>query len=226
MKLSNNTIAILKNFGNINPGIYFRKGKTLKTVSSHKNILVEATINDEIPTDFGIYDLNKFLSTINEVVVDDTTYEIDGKNVIILGNKGKNKTTYRCCEPTMIVTPPEKDLVIPDAEITITLEENMLNSILRTASILTSPQVAVESDGTTIKLSTLDTQNDSADTNTSEIGVGNGNKYRMIFKTENLAKILPGSYEVKISSKGISMFTNKNVPLKYWISTEQASKFN
>lgn len=226
MKLSNNTIAILKNFGNINPGIYFRKGKTLKTVSPHKNILVEATINDEIPTDFGIYDLNKFLSTINEVVVDDTTYEIDGKNVIILGNKGKNKTTYRCCEPTMIVTPPEKDLVIPDAEITITLEENMLNSILRTASILTSPQVAVESDGTTIKLSTLDTQNDSADTNTSEIGVGNGNKYRMIFKTENLAKILPGSYEVKISSKGISMFTNKNVPLKYWISTEQASKFN
>ena len=65
MKLSNDTLAILKNFGNINPGIYFRKGKTLKTVSSHKNILVEATITDEIPADFGIYDLNNFLSVIS-----------------------------------------------------------------------------------------------------------------------------------------------------------------
>jgi len=227
MKLSNDTLAILKNFGNINPGIYFRKGKTLKTVSSHKNILVEATITDEIPSDFGIYDLNNFLSVISlSDSKDDTGFEIDGKNVRILADNGKNKTTYRCCEPTMIVTPPEKPLTMPDAEISITLNEDTFNKILRTASVLASPQVAIESDGTLINVSTLDTQNESAHTNTIEIAAGDSNKYRMIFKTENLAKILPGSYDVKISSKGISSFKNKNVPLQYWISTEQGSKFN
>ena len=39
MKLSNETIAVLKNFGAINQGILFKPGKKLKTVSSHKNIL-------------------------------------------------------------------------------------------------------------------------------------------------------------------------------------------
>ena len=126
----------------------------------------------------------------------------------------------------MIVTPPEKPLTMPDAEISITLNEDTFNKILRTASVLASPQVAIESDGTLINVSTLDTQNDSAHTNTIEIAAGDSNKYRMIFKTENLAKILPGSYDVKISSKGISNFKNKNVAIQYWISTEQGSKFN
>jgi hypothetical protein len=126
----------------------------------------------------------------------------------------------------MIVTPPEKALTMPDAEISITLNEDVFNKVLRTASVLASPQVAVESDGTTVNISTLDTSNDSAHTNTIEIAQGDGNKYRMIFKTENLSKILPGSYDVKISSKGISNFKNKNVAIQYWISTEQGSKFN
>jgi hypothetical protein len=126
----------------------------------------------------------------------------------------------------MIVTPPEKALTMPDAEISITLNEDIFNKVLRTASVLASPQVAVESDGTTINISTLDTSNDSAHTNTIEIAQGDGNNYRMIFKTENLSKILPGSYDVKISSKGISNFKNKNVAIQYWISTEQGSKFN
>jgi hypothetical protein len=115
---------------------------------------------------------------------------------------------------------------MPDAEISITLNEDIFNKVLRTASVLASPQVAVESDGTSVNVSTLDTQNDSAHTNTIEIAQGDGNNYRMIFKTENLSKILPGSYDVKISSKGISNFKNKNVAIQYWISNEQGSKFN
>jgi len=223
MKLSDNTLSILKNFGTINQGIYFKKGKTLKTVSSHKNILVQANINEEVPADFGVYDLNNFLSVIS--LSSEPTFEFEDKNVVIVGNKGRSKTKYRFCDPTMIVTPPEKELAMPDPEITIDLSSEDFGDIMRTAAVLSSPQVAVESDGKKVNLVTLDTANDSAHTNTLELGDGDGKVYKMIFKTENLSKVLPGSYTVNISSKGISHFKNKDVDLQYWITTEQGSKF-
>jgi hypothetical protein len=73
-------------------------------------------------------------------------------------------------------------------------------------------------------VTTFDLQNDSAHTNSIEIAEGTGNKYKMIFRTENL-KIISGSYDVSISSKGISHFKNKNRNIQYWITTETGSKF-
>lgn len=223
MKLSNETISILKNFGAINQGIYFKKGKTLKTVSSHKNILAQVNIGEEVPADFGVYDLNNFLSVIS--LREDPTFEFEDKNVVIVGNKGRSKTKYRFCDPTMIVTPPEKELAMPDPEISIQLSAEDFSDIMRTAAVLSSPQIAVESDGKKINLVTLDTSNDSAHTNTLELGDGDGKVYKMIFKTENLSKAMPGSYNVNISSKGIAHFKNKDIDLQYWITTEQGSKF-
>ena len=225
MKLSTETISVLKNFGAINQGIFFKKGKTLKTVSGHKNILAEVTIKEEIPADFGVYDLNNFLSVVS-MHKDDPSFEFDNNHVIIVGNKGRSKVKYRFCAAHMIVTPPEKELSMPEAEISFELKAEDFDWILRAASILNCPHVAVESDGQTINLITLDTQNDSAHTDSLELGSNeSGNKYRMVFKTENISKVLPGSYDVSVSSKGISQFKNKTIPLQYYISTEQGSKF-
>ena len=65
MNLSSSSLTILKNFASINPGIFFRVGNTLKTISPAKNILAIADIEDNIESDFGIYDLNNFLSLIS-----------------------------------------------------------------------------------------------------------------------------------------------------------------
>lgn len=224
MKLSNETLSVLKNFGAINQGILFKKGKTLKTVSSHKNILAEVNIKEDIPADFGVYDLNEFLSVVS-LHKDEPSFEFDSKHVLISGNKGRSKIKYRFCEPTMIVTPPEKQLTMPTPEISFELSAEDFEWIMRAANVLSSPQIAVESDGKSIQIITLDLQNDSAHTDALEIADGNGNKFKMIFKTENISKVLPGAYEVSISSKGVSNFKNKNVPLQYYISTEAGSKF-
>lgn len=223
MKLSNDTISVLKNFGSINEGIYFKKGKTLKTVSKLKNVLAEATITEDIPTDFGVSDVNNFLSVIS-LSKDDTTFEFEGKNIIIVNNKGRSRTKYRFCEPTMIITPPEKEIAMPDPEISFDFTADDFAWTLRSASVLSSPHVVVESDGKKVNIVCTDLANDAAHTNSLEIGEGNGNKYKMIFKTEHLDKIMPGAYTVQISSKGIGKFVNKNVALKYWISTESGSK--
>lgn len=225
MKLSNETLSVLKNFGAINQGILFKKGSTLRTISSLKSILAEVSIKETIPSEFGVYDLNNFLSVVS-LHKDDPSFEFDEKHVVIVGNKGRSKIKYRFCEPTMITLPPEKQVTMPDPEISFELTSEDFDWIMKAASVLSSPQVAVESDGKTVNVITLDLQNDSAHTESLTLDVkGANSKYRMIFKTENVSKILPGSYEVKISSKGISHFKNKNLPLQYWISTEAGSKF-
>jgi hypothetical protein len=225
MKLSNETLSVLKNFGAINQGIMFKKGSKLRTISSLKSILAEVTIKENIPSDFGVYDLNNFLSVVS-LHKDDPSFEFDEKHVVIVGNKGRSKIKYRFCEPTMITLPPEKQVTMPDPEITFEFTSEDFDWILKAASVLSSPQVAVDSDGKTVNIVTLDLANDSAHTDSLKLDVDPaGNKYRMIFKTENISKILPGSYEVKISSKGIASFKNKNVDLQYWVSTEAGSKF-
>jgi hypothetical protein len=224
MKLTSETFDILKNFGIINQGILFKEGNILKTVSTQKNILAMAEIEENIPADFGVYDLNNFLSVVS-LHKDEPTFDFDSKHVIIKSNNGRSKIKYRFCDPTMIVTPPEKDLVMPEPEITFNLTSEDFNWILRAASVLSSPQISVESDGDKVQILTLDLQNDSAHTDSLELTDGNGMEYRMIFKTENLTKILPGSYTVNISSKGIAHFNNSKVKLQYWITTETGSTF-
>lgn len=224
MKLSDNTLTILKNFGNINSGIYLKKGKTVRTVSQQKNILALATIPDEIPSDFGIYDLNEFLSVVS-LHKDDLELQFDAMNVIISGLKGRSKIKYRFCEPTMVQTVPDKELSIePDIAFDMSAED--FRWVLDAANVLGSPHIAVESDGTVVRIVTLDLANDASHTDSLDLDTkGNGNKYRMILKTENMQKILSGSYEVKITSKGISHFKNKKFPVEYWVTTEVGSTF-
>ena len=224
MKLSSETLGVLKNFGNINQGIFFKKGNTLKTVSPHKNILAEVDIGEDIPLDFGIYDLNNFLSVVS-LHKDPPSFEFSEKQMLIVGNKGRSKLEYRFCEPTMIVLPPEKNITMPDAEIKFELSAEDFDWVLRAASVLSSPHIAVESDGKKINIVTLDLQNDAAHKDALEIADGNGDTFKMIFKTENISKLLPGSYEVSISSKGISHFKNKKLSLQYWVTNESGSKF-
>jgi len=224
MKLSSETLSVLKNFGAINQGIYFKKGKTLKTVSSHKNILAEVTIQEDIPKDFGIYDLNNFLSVVS-LYKDDPSFEFEDKQMMIVGNKGRLKLEYRFCDVNTIVTPPEKSFQMPEAEVNFVLTAEDFECVLRAASVLSSPHIAVESDGKKIYIVTLDLQNDAANKQALEIADGNGDVFKMVFKAENISKVLQGSYDVTISSKGVSHFKNKNVPLQYYISTESGSKY-
>ena len=210
MKLSNDTLTVLKNFASINQGIFFKKGKTLRTVSNQKNVMAEATITEEIPTDFGVFDLNNFL-TVLSLHKDDTNLDFQDNNVLISGMKGRSKIKYRFCAPSMITIPPEKQLAVPDPEISFELSAEDFDWIMRAANVLSTPHIIVESDG-------------SKHTDSLQITKGNGDKYRMIFKTENF-KMLSGGYEVKISSKGISHFKHKTSNIQYWVATEAGSKF-
>jgi hypothetical protein len=223
MKLSDGTLDILKNFASINSNILFKKGKVLKIVSPRRNILAEAVISEEIPTQFGVYDLNNFLSVLS-IHADDVTLGFDDKNILISGYKGRSKIKYRFCPEKMITAPPEGGIAMPNPEIKFNLSGEDLDWILRVANVLSSPQIVVESDGTKVNITALDLQDDAAHTDSIEIDKGNGDTYTMIFKTENF-KLFPGSYEVNISSKGVAHFKHNTINVQYWLTTEAGTTF-
>jgi hypothetical protein len=223
MKLSSETLTVLSNFAKLNPGIEFKKGNTLKTISTGKTVLAKTTLKDEFPQDFCVYDLPQFLLVYN--LHKDTEIDFDDSNVIFKSGNGRNKTKYRKSQKDVIVVPPEKELALPSKDVTFTLTQEDFASILSTASALQSPHIAVESDSEKIYLTAFDATNDAAHTNSIEVGTGTGKKFKSVFLTENL-RLIPGTYEVEISSKGLASFQNKNQDIQYWVAVEaKYSKF-
>jgi hypothetical protein len=221
MKLSNETVNVLKNFSTINPGLKFRKGNKLSTMSQTKSILVEASVTEDFPQDFCVYDLPQFLSFLN--MYGDGELDVDNTNVTF--KQGRRSTKYRLTSENQIVVPPQKTLTLPSVDVEFFLSEEDLAWLVKSASMAQSPNVAVESNGDNMVLTTFDASDDSAHTNSCEVQEGNGQKYKLVFKTENL-KLIPGAYDVQISSKGIAHFKNTKLDIQYWIAIEaSASKF-
>jgi hypothetical protein len=215
MKLSNETLTVLKNFSTINQGIQFKQGKKLTTVSSSKTVLAQANLNDEFPQEFCIYDLNQFLSVYNL----NKDSELDFTKSDVVFKSGKKKTNYRMTAPDMIVVPPNKEITLPSVDCEFTLSAEDYDSIMKAASVLSSPHITIKSDGESVEVITSDASDNSAHTNSTEVGVGNGKKFSIVFKTENI-KLIPGSYDVKISFKGIGHFQNTKEDVQYWIAFE------
>ena len=222
MKLSNKTIEIIKNFSTINQGILFKTGKVLKTVSPQKNVLALANIEDEITNEFAIYDLNHFLSVVASS--DTSEFEFDEDHVIVTAMQGRSEINFRFSTANMIVTPPEKDIQFPEPEIKINLAKGDLEWIFRTASILATPHIGIFSDGTNIFVSTYDATGAKSHSSKLKLGQSTDDIYNIHFKIESL-KLIPGNYEINISSKGVSHWKNKDVDVQYWITTEPGSKF-
>ena len=221
MKLSEQTVNLLKNYANINQSIEFREGKVLKTVSPLNTILASVEIEEEWPRTFPIYELSRFLGTLSLFNDPDLDFTEEGVTI----SDPSHEAQYRYCgSSSMFQTPPEKDISFPDPDVEFTLEIDVFKKTINAANTLGLPEVVVEGDGTEIRLLVSDTGNVLSDSFST--GVGTTDKtFRMIFKTENLNKIMEGTYEVALSSKRISKFIRTTDTLKYYIALEQNSTF-
>jgi len=220
MQLSQDTIAVLTNFGSINSNIVLRPGQQLKTISEAKNILAVADIVEDFPADMGIYDLNEFLSTYS--LVDDATLVFEDNSVQIKNNT--NKVKFYFAEPSILTT-PDKDITMPSCEVNVVLTEEMLSKTKKAASVLGHTDVAIIGDDESISVKVFDTKDSSANTFETELGPNTtGHKFSFVMNISNM-KIIDGEYDVQISSKLISKWTNKNKPVSYFIALEKSSSF-
>lgn len=219
MKFDEVTLQILKNYAGINHAIMFREGNTLSTISANKTILAKATIQQNIPSDFAIYDLSRFLSTLS--LFETPEVEIQENKLVI--KEGRRRINYMFADQNTIIVPPSKDIKFPAPEVSFKLEAAVLTDFMKALNVLSLPEMAVVGDGENITLDAIDSKNPSADRYSVNVGKSETtDKFTMIIKAEHL-KILPGDYEVEISSKGLSHFKGKQV--QYWIAVESNSKY-
>ena len=220
MKLSDKTLTLLKNFSTINQSILFKKGSSLRTISVMKNILAEATIDEDLPKDFGIYDLGQFLNGLSLHQRPELDFEND-QYMVIKENKMRSK--YFFADPKVIVTPPEKAITLPSEDVSFELSTQQLDKLLKAAAIYQLPDLAVVGEAGVVKMVVRDKKNDTS--NIFSIVVGETEStFAFNFKVENI-KILPGTYNVTVSSKLLSKFTSANHDLTYYIALEPDSTF-
>lgn len=225
MNLSKNTLTILKNFSSINPGIQFKPGNVLRTISNKGNIFAKCAVQEDFPVEFSIYDLPKFLSIIS-LDRGDIELEFDNKNVIVYSLNRRSKTHYRGCLSSMIVVPPEKKISLPTTDLSFNLTESDFKWILNSAAVLGNSNIVIKSIDDYVTLVVTNVQDDSSHLQELKLDVETSHNFSFIFRTDQLVKILLGSYEVEISSIGIARFINKSgFDLEYFVTMESGSKF-
>jgi|TARA_B100000035_G_scaffold49588_1_gene38174 hypothetical protein len=221
MKLSDRTLNLLKNFSGINQSILFKEGNKLRTISVMKNILAEANIAEDIPRDFGIYDLNQFLNGLNLHQNAELDFQNDGYVVI---KEGRSRSKYFFADPNVIVTPPEKSISLPSEDVCFNLDTNQLDKLLKAAAVYQLPDLSAVGEAGVVKLVVRDKKNETS--NDFSVIVGEtDNEFSFNFKVENI-KIIPGSYDVVVSKKLLSRFKSTQYDLTYYIALEPDSSFN
>jgi hypothetical protein len=222
MNLSNETLAVLKNFAAIQPNIVFKTGSELKTIAEAKNIVAKATITESIPQDFGIYDLNDFLSSMSLFSNPSFAFSSDGKSATI--SEGKSTMTYFFSDESSL-TFPQKDVAMPAIDVSFTLTQDTLNALRKATSLLSVNTISVEDAGSGIVVRVKDPKNSTSNSYGTEVdGNNNGHKFKFHFDIANF-KLIPGDYEVGISGKLISHFKHKTQPIEYWIALEKSSTY-
>ena len=220
MKLSDSTLTILKNFAGINNSILVKEGKRLRTISVAKNILAEAEIKENFPKDFAIYDLNQFLNGLS--LHQDPDLDFNQESYLSI-KEGKRRVKYFFADPNVIISPPEKDITLPTEDISFQLDSASLEKLVKAAQVYQLPDLSAIGEAGVIKLVVRDKKNDTS--NEYAIVVGETDKeFSFNFKVENI-KIIPGAYDVVVSSKLLSKFTNTKYNLTYYIALEPDSNF-
>ena len=224
MKISKETLDVLKNFSAINPNLVINEGNKLSTIAEAKNIMASTTVTETFPKEIGIYDLNEFLSAHS--LIDNADLEFGDDSVIM--KSPLSSITYRYADKS-ILTSPEKGVNMPESEVCINITEDLISQIRKAGGALGHPVVSISKtdDSDKIVLQVKDPNNSSANVFEIDSGsVSNNSPFDFQFLIANL-KLIPGDYKVSVSSKLISHWECiNNNSVEYWIALEKNSTFN
>ena len=225
MIINNETVETLKNFAEINQSLVIEAGDVIKTVSEQTNVLAKAKLGQSYPQDFAIYDLNKFLGVLS--LFAEPQFDFSEKSIKIQSSvdannfvAGDSVAEYQFANMSLFENERKilaKDINLPSEDAVFRLEEKYFISIMRAAAVMSLPEIAVVANEGKLKIQAIDAKT-SVDSYAVELGNSTSN-FKMIFKIENL-KLMRGSYDVKISDKGLGHFKNTGRELEYWIATE------
>lgn len=218
MKLSKQTLEVLKTFSTINQNLLVKPGSRLSTKPSVASIFATAEVPEVFPQEFGIYNLVEFLGVLS--LFSDPELNFDEKFVTI--SEGRNSVKYFYAAKEVLVF-PDRDIKMPAAEIQFQLTKETLTSLLKAASVLKVSELVVTGSDGQITVTVSDVKNDTANTYSVEVGKTDI-EFTAVFMIDNL-KLISGDYDVEISTKRISKFHNSAMNYTAYVALEQSSKF-
>jgi len=221
MKLSQTTLNILANFASIQPNIVLSAGSSIKTIAESKTILATATVAEQFPRAVGIYDLNSFLSAIDLIENAELTFKDDS---ILIGN---DKTTIVYYDAKAdLLTSPRKDVSMPKCELLVKITNAQLAQAKSAARMFNHKNLYLEGSKGVVTLVSTDHANKTAHKFSLVLDSSNActATFSFVFDLKNL-KMLPGTYNVSVSSSKISQFNHDELPLTYFIAVEKDSTY-
>ncbi len=221
MKLTESTVSILRNFSDINQNILFKPGKKLATMSTMKNIMAKATVEEDFEQEFGIYDLPEFLRSFEKFIKPKLNFN-GSANLKITDEASSLKTRYPFADKSTLVA-PSKEISMPDKTVTFTLKQSDFDMIKGQYATLSLPDIAIRGKNGKVEIVALDKKNSNAPESSLPVGETSVD-FTAYIKAENL-KIIPGDYDVALSKAKIAHFINKKVQIEYWIALETDSEF-
>lgn len=222
MKISESTKEVLKNFAEINQNLLINPGKKLSTISTMKNILAKAEIEEEFPQELGIYDMHEFLGTLG--LFQKPVLTFDEKNMVINEEGISTSTNYYFSDPSVLVS-PTKDIKMPPVDVSFTLTQTDLSKVKKASAVMQLPDITVTAEtGGDIFLKAVDSKNSTSNDYKVKVGENAPANFTFHFKAENF-KLIDGDYDVEISKSLISHFKHRSKNIEYWIALEQTSKY-
>lgn len=216
MKISKDTLDVLKNYASINTNILVREGSTLATISTGKNIFSRTTVKETFDREFAIYDLNSLLALLT--LMEDTDVEFGDESITI--SKERSQFEYYYADPSIIVSAPDKTIEV-DNHYSFELTENEVGMIMKAASVVAAPMLSVVAKDGKVTLSVGDPATPRSNTFRHVIGESNL-EFDCRLAIENF-KVIPGDYSVTLSQKKFMHLTNKSNDLQYWLALEPSS---
>ena len=222
MQLNENTMAVLKNFASIQSNVVLREGNTVKTIAEAKNVMAVATLDQNFDREVGIYNLDEFLSVLSLVDTPELVFADDF--VTVSDSSGRSKIKYFYSD-LGILTSPTKDIPMPDAEVNFTLDDASLNRVRRAAAALGHEKMTITSTEGGVELCVVDSSDSTSNAFSIVVpGTCDSEDFQFVMNISNL-KLIPGNYEVAISSKLISNFKNTDSDVSYFIALEKSSTY-
>lgn len=208
MKLSENTISILKNFAEINPSLHFPEGSRIKTRAEAGNIHAEVTLDESFPQSFGIWDLPSAISMLT--LFEDAEIEFGEHSLTISKDESQFELFYANEE---LVKPVTNSIPKYDSLFECKLSANDIQTIKKTSGILKAKAISFVGDGKEVVLSvgdhTVSTKNSYRQSLGKSENVFNFNLDISVFK------VVTDDYVVNVASRKFVHLASESKDLDY-----------
>lgn len=204
MKLSPETIGILKNFSLVNPSIRLSPGNLIMTKNFHGSIYAEHEGKDTIDATYDIFDLAGFLNVLS-IAPEGSEISLSADKSEIEIESDRVKLKYPLADSSARITVPAKRAIFPQGNVSFELTSEDYQQLMKATRTLGATTITIESDPAG-KIA-INAYNKSIDPNFEKpvykvlFSDYDGPTFKYIISLDNLL-IQSGTYQVELWANG------------------------